>query len=78
VETYLIRGLWTRGTDSINDVRVTDTDAKSKRSKDPAKVLVANEREEKEVLFRARLEQRRYFTPFVVSTDSFLGKEAKV
>jgi hypothetical protein len=31
----LIRGLWVLGTDCIIDVRVTDTDAKSIRSKRP-------------------------------------------
>jgi hypothetical protein len=43
----LIRGLWARGTDCIIDVRVTDTYANSNRSKDPAKVLAAHEREKK-------------------------------
>ena len=43
----LIRGLlvWARGTDCIIDVRVTDVDAKSNRSKDPHTVLAAHERE---------------------------------
>jgi hypothetical protein len=35
----LIRGFWARGTDVIVDVRVTDTDAKPYRSRDPHKVL---------------------------------------
>jgi hypothetical protein len=35
----LIRGFWARRTDIIVDVRVTDTDAKSYRSRDPHKVL---------------------------------------
>jgi hypothetical protein len=43
----LIRGLWARGTDCTIDVRVTDTDAKSNLSKDPAKVLANHEREKK-------------------------------
>ncbi len=43
----LIRGLWARGTDCIIDVHVTDTDAKSNLSRDPAKVLEAQEREKK-------------------------------
>ena len=73
----LIRGLWAIGTDCIIDVRVTDTDAKSYRSKDPAKVLEAQEREKKKKYLQACLGQRRHFTPFVVSTDGLLGKEAK-
>ena len=72
-----IRGLWTRGTDCIIDVRVTDTDAKSNLSKDPAKVLEAHEREKKKKYLEACLAQRRHFTPFVVSADGLLGKEAK-
>jgi hypothetical protein len=35
----LIRRLWARGTDCIIDVRVTNTDAKSNFSRNPAKVL---------------------------------------
>jgi hypothetical protein len=72
-----IRGLWNRGTDCIIDVRVTDTDAKSNLSKDPAKVLEAHEKEKKKKYLGACLEQRRTFTPFVVSTDGLIGKEAK-
>jgi hypothetical protein len=72
-----IRGLWNRGTDCIIDVRITDTDAKSNLSKDPAKVLEAHEKEKKKKYLEACLEQRRTFTPFVVSTDGLIGKEAK-
>jgi hypothetical protein len=46
----LIRGLWARGTDCIIDVRITDVDAKSQRSKDPHKVLKRpREGEEEEI-----------------------------
>jgi hypothetical protein len=74
----LIRALWARGTDCIIDVRVTDTDANSNRSKDPSKVLAAHEREKKRKYLEACLAQRRHFTPFVVSTESLLGREAKI
>jgi hypothetical protein len=73
----LIRGLWTRGTDCIINVRITDVNAKSNRSKDPYKVLATQEREKKKKYLEACLEQRRHFSPFVVSTDGLLGKEAK-
>jgi hypothetical protein len=43
----LIRDLWARSTDCIIDVRITDVDAKSNRSKDPAKVLAAHDRGKK-------------------------------
>jgi hypothetical protein len=74
-EETCIRGFWERGTDCIIDVRVTDTDARA-ISKDPAKVLEAHERERRKYL-KPCLEQRRHFTPFVVSTDGLIGKEAK-
>jgi hypothetical protein len=48
-------------------------DAKSNLSKDPSKVLSTHEWEKK----KKCLEQRRHFTPFVVSTNGLLGKEAK-
>jgi hypothetical protein len=51
----LIRGLWAGGTDCIIDVRVTDTDANSNRSKDPAKVLAAHEREKRRSISRCGL-----------------------
>jgi hypothetical protein len=74
----LIRGFWAKGTDCIIDVQVTDTDAKSNRSKDPMKVLDAHEKEKKRKYLKPCLKQRRNFTPFVVSADGLLGKEAEV
>jgi hypothetical protein len=74
----LVRGFWTKGTDCIIDVRVTDTDAKSNRSKDPMKVLETHEKEKKRKYLEPCLKQRRHFTPFVVSVDGLLGKEAEV
>ncbi len=73
----LIRGLFARGTDTIVDVRITDTDAKSYRSKDPHKVLAQHERKKKRKYLDACLAQRRHFTPFVVSTDGLVGRVAK-
>ncbi len=73
----LIRGLWARGTDCIIDVRITDTDAASNRSKDPLKVLANHEREKKRKYLQPCLHQRRHFTPFVVSTDGLIGSEGK-
>jgi hypothetical protein len=73
----LIRGLWARGTDCIIDVRVTNLDAKSNISRDPDKVLEAHEKEKRKKYLKPCLDQRRHFSPFVVSTDGLLGKEAK-
>jgi hypothetical protein len=73
----LIRGFWARRTDVIVDVRMTNTDAKSYWSRDPHKVLAAQENEKKKKYQQACLEQqRRHFTPFVVSTDGLIGREA--
>ena len=73
----LIRGLWAHGTDCILDIHVTDTDANGYQSKDPKKVLAAQEREKKNKYLQPCLDQHRHFTPFVISTDGLMGKEAK-
>jgi hypothetical protein len=49
-----------------------------KKTEDLAKVLAAYEREKKEEASRGMPAQHRHFTPFVVSTDGRLGKEAKI
>jgi hypothetical protein len=72
----LIRSLWANGTDCIIDVRMTDTDAPSYRNREPVKVLESQEREKKKKYLQPCLDQRRHFSPFVVSTDGMLGKEA--
>ena len=74
----LVRGFWTRGTDVIVDVRVTDTDAATYRSLLPSKVLEKQEREKKKKYLEPCLQARRHFTPFVVSADGLKGREAAV
>ena len=74
----LIRGLWSKGTDCILDVRMTDLDAKSNKSRNPDKVLAAHEREKKKKYLEPCLEQQRHFSPYVVSTDGLFSKEAKM
>jgi hypothetical protein len=66
----LIRGLC--GTGCIMDVN-----AVSNCSKDPQKVLNTHNWEKKKKYLEACLEQRRHFTPCVVSIDGLLGKEGK-
>jgi hypothetical protein len=60
----LIRGLWSKGTDCILDVRMTDLDAKSNKFRNPDKVLATHEREKKKKYLEPCLEQRRHFSPF--------------
>jgi hypothetical protein len=73
----LIHGLWARRMDCIIDIRVTDTNAKSNISRDPAKVLEQHKWEKKKKYLKDCLEQHCHFTPFVVSADGLIGKEAK-
>jgi hypothetical protein len=73
----LIQGCWAHGMDCIIDVRITDVDAKANRSRAPGNDLAQHKREKKKKYLGPCLEQRRHFTPFVVSTDGLLGKEAK-
>jgi hypothetical protein len=72
-----IRGAWEKPVSCVVDISITDTDAKSNISRDPAKVLEAREKEKKRKYLALCLQNRRHFTPFVVSTDGLIGKEAK-
>jgi hypothetical protein len=72
----LIQGFWTRGTDCILGVHVTDKYAKSYCKCPPAKVLESQEREKKRKYLENCLKQRCHFTPFVCSVDGLLGQEA--
>jgi hypothetical protein len=69
----LIQGFWTRGTDCILDICVTDTYAKSYCKWPTAKVLEIQEKEKKCKYLENCLKQRCHFTPFVVSLDGLLG-----
>ena len=72
----LIRDLWKNGTDSIHDMRVVNTDAKSYWGRSPEKYLEEAERAKKKMYLEACLQQRRHFSPFVASVDGLLGVEA--
>ena len=69
-------GLWERHTDTIVDVAFVNVDSASYRSSDPVKVLEGKERSKKRKYLHPCLEQRRHFTPFVVSCDGLIGREA--
>ena len=73
----LIRDLWKNGTDSIHDMRVVNTDAKSYWGRSPEKCLEEAERAKKKMYLEACLQQRRHFSPFVASVDGLLGVEAE-
>jgi len=72
----LVRGFFSRSTDTIFDIRVQDLDATSYVDKDPLKCLMASEQEKKQKYHNKCHESRRTFVPFVVSVDGMLGPEA--
>ena len=56
---------------------ITDTDARSYRKNEFAKVLQQHEKEKKDTYLRNCLEMRKYFTPMVNSVDGIAGREAR-
>ena len=73
----IVRSLWGNQHDGIIDVRLTNTDAPGYGDRDPKKVLQSAAKSKKTMYLDACFQQRRTFTPFVVSTDGMLEKEAK-
>ena len=72
----LIRDLWQNGTDSVNGMRVVNTEAKYHLAKTPEKCLQESERAKKNMYLDACLQPRRHLLPFVESVDGILGVEA--
>ena len=73
----LIQGIWTQGTDSIHDMRVVNTNAVSHQYKTPKIYLETAEREKKKNYLHACINERRHFTPFVVSVNSLIWVETE-
>ena len=72
----ITRGLWQPQTVALLDVRVVDTDAQSYIHRNTDAILSSAE-EKKKRKYSSEAEARRgSFTPFVVSTDGMLGREA--
>ncbi len=71
-----IHSFWRTGTEAIFDIRVTDTEAASKRNKDPDKVLRQQEEEKKRKYLNHCQQAHKHFTPLVYSVDGLEGKEA--
>ena len=59
-------------------MRTTNLDAPANIHRKPEAVLLAHEREKKKKQLQACLDQRRHFSPFVVSCDEGLANETKV
>ena len=70
-----IRGVWQPQTVALFDVRVTDTDALS-HSQRVVSVILSSAEEAKKKYSEAAALRRASFTPFVVSVDGVLGREA--
>ena len=72
----LIRCFWDKSTDCIIDVRICDVNQASYQTRKPASIIKSAENDKKNKYLEPCLEQRRRFTPFVVSCEELLGKEA--
>ena len=73
----LIRGLFEKGIDAILDIRVVNPDSSSYRRIDHTQVVNRAEREKKRKYEEECLNQRKSFTPFVTTTDGFIGVEGE-
>ena len=65
-------------TDCIIDVRIADVNHPSYLYRKPTSIIKSTENAKKKIYLEPCLEQRRHFTPFVVSYEGLLGKEADV
>ena len=71
-----IQGVWQPQVEALFDICVIDTDAPSYRQRSPISVLDSGAVEKKRV-YRSAVEDRRgNFTPFVLSVDGLLQREA--
>eukprot|EP01068_Selenidium_serpulae_P016610 Selendium_serpulae@DN6311_c1_g1_i2.p1 len=71
-----MRGLDTPQTDTLVDIRFTDTDTQPRLNKAVATVLKSSEGEKNRQFLDACRDRRAHFHPFVVSPDGALGKSA--
>ena len=74
----MVRGFWNRNTDCIIDVRIVDVNQPSYLHCKPTSIIKSAEIGKKKMYLEPYLEQRRHFTPFVVSCDGLLEREADV
>ena len=72
-----IRGVWQPQAEALFDIRVVDTDAQSYAHRTVDDVLISAEKEKKKKYNEAAAARHASFSPFVVSVDGYMGKEAK-
>ena len=71
-----IRELWQNGTNSVHDMRVVNTYAKSHSEKLLEKCLQEAERVKKLMYLEACFQKRRHLSLFVASVHGLMGVEA--
>ena len=74
----IIQGFRNRVTDYIIDGRICDVNQASYLTRKPTSIVKFTENEKKKKYLEPYLKPRRHFTPFVVSSEGLLGKEANV
>ena len=72
-----VRGVWQPQAEALFDVRVVDTDAQSYSQRAVTAVLSSAEREKKRKYAHAAEARHASFTPFVLSIDGLLAREAQ-
>ena len=72
----LIRDFWQNENESVHDMRVVNTDAKSHLVNQPEQCLQEAYRAKKRMYLEACLQQRRHFSTCVTSLDGLLLVEA--
>ena len=75
VADLLVRGVWSPQRDASFDIRVTDTDSISYRTRTPQAILASAEREKKQKYHRACEDRHICFTPLVTGVDGALAPE---
>jgi hypothetical protein len=71
-----IRNLFERGTTAIIDVRITNLDSLSSRTREPLNVLISQETAKRAKYQKICEARRESFHPFVASADGMLAPEA--
>jgi hypothetical protein len=70
-------GFWKRGSTTIFDIQVCDTDSKSYGNRNSKKVLEGAAHRKKDKYEEACLERRRDFTPMIYSVNGMADKHAR-
>ena len=74
----MVQGLWDRQVDAIIDVKLGDADVDSYKYEPMADLLARWETIKKDKHGKHCHDQRKHFSPFVLSVDVMLGREALV